>query len=784
MGMTQEDAMADGRRLREKLDDGWRFFKGNAPGAHELSFNDSAWRKLDLPHDWSIEGPFSQKDPGGAGGGYLPGGIGWYRKTFALPTSCRGRRVIVEFDGVYMNASVWINGHKLGRHPYGYTSFCFDLTPYLRFGQAKNVLAVRVDDSKRPNTRWYSGAGIYRHVWLTITDKVHVAHWGVAVSTVQATRASATIAVETVVENETASPADVGLVTRLVGPDGQTAGAVVSTRTIRAGGVAKFVQPLVVKRPHLWDVDSPALYQALTRATVGGEARDDLVTPFGIRTARFDPDRGFILNGRKLKLKGVDVHHDNGCLGAAAHDRAEERRVELMKSIGANAIRTSHNPPSPAFLDACDRLGLVVMDEAFDEWEEGKLKYGYKDYFKDWWRDDIRSMVMRDRNHPSVVLWSIGNEVPEQGKPSGARTAAKMARFIRKLDPTRPVGYGAHPGHWTPELWEALDVAGYNYRDDLYATDHKAYPKRCILGSETFPLCAFRTWTAATDNKHIIGEFIWTGMDYLGESGIGYARDAHSKYPANTACCGEMDTCGFKKPRSFYRDILWNHGTRLHIVVHEKPESGEPFKLSPWGWPAVKSSWTWPAGKQEWWMKYGSEEYRVDVYSACEEVELRINGRTIGRSTTSRASRYMATWTVAFEPGVLDAIGYIAGKPVARHALRTAGQPAKLRLTPDRPSIRADGCDLSFVTVEVLDAKGVLHPNAANEISFAVRGPGRIIGIGNGDPASEESFQAGKRKAYNGRCLVVVQSTRRGGKINLTAASAGLASAKAAIVTA
>lgn len=769
--------MTAGARIRDRFEQGWRFFQGNAPGARKVIFNDRKWRKLNLPHDWSIEGSFSQDDPGGSGGGYLPGGLGWYRKVFALDGKYGNKQFVIEFDGVYMNATVWINGHKLGTHPYGYTSFHFDITPYLKFGKAKNVLAVRVDNSKRPNTRWYSGAGIYRHVRLMITNKVHVSHWGTAVTTVKATKSAATIEIKTAVENQSRADEKVELVTRIVGPGRKTVGFVTNTRKIRAGAAGRFVQQIVVKKPSLWDVDSPALYEAVTTVKAGGDVKDEYVTTFGVRTFCFDPDKGFVLNGRRLKLKGVDLHHDNGCLGAVVYDRAEERRVELMKSIGANAIRTSHNPPSPEFLDACDRLGMVVMDEAFDEWEKGKLKYGYKDYFKECWRDDLTSMVMRDRNHPSVVLWSIGNEVCEQGKQRGARIADMMARFIRKLDPSRPVGYGAHPGPWTPELWEALDVCGYNYREDLYASDHRKYPKRCILGSETNPLFAFQTWTKALENKHIIGEFIWTGMDYIGESGIGWAKDAYSRYPANTACCGELDVCGFKKTRSYYRDILWNNGTQLHIAVREPLADREPFNLNIWGWPAAKSSWTWPESSRA-----GRFWTHVDVFSACEEVELRLNGRKIGRNTTSKASRYMATWIVPYEPGTLEAIGYIGGRKVASQVLRTAGDPAKIGLRPDRRTIAADGYDLSFVTVEVQDRKGMLHPNAGNEVHFGLKGPGEIVGVGNGDQKSVEPFLANRRTAYNGRCQVVIRSAGKPGRIELAARAEGLAPGKVTIV--
>lgn len=771
------------KRIRERFEKDWRFKQENVKNAHRPEYKDAKWRSLNLPHDWSIEGSFDPKDPSAAGGGYLPGGHGWYRKTFNLPEAYAGKKVSIEFDGVYMNATVWLNGRKLGIHHYGYTPFALDLTPYLRFGKKKNVLAVHVNNSRRPNTRWYSGAGIYRHVWMTVTDRVHVAHWGTNISTADVTKSAGTVEVETKVCNDTDSPAKVELTTRIVHPTGKVAGTAVAAKRIRAGGTGTFKQQCRVKKPSLWDVDSPALYRSESTVSVNGKVTDDQVTPFGIRTFRFDAEKGFILNGRRLKLKGVNLHHDNGCLGSVVYDRAEERRVELMKSIGVNAIRTSHNPPSAEFLDACDRLGVVVMDEAFDEWQKGKLKYGYKDYFNKCWRSDLTAMVMRDRNHPCIVLWSIGNEVPEQGKLSGARTAERMARFIRSLDPTRPVGYGAHPGPWTPELWAALDVAGYNYRDDLYAIDKKKYPKRCVLGSETFSLYAFRTWNRALDNKHIIGEFIWTGMDYIGESGIGFALKAHTKYPVNTACCGELDICGFKKTRSYYRDILWNKGSILHVAVRRRLPDREEYHMSPWGWPSAKASWTWPDAIPRWNARGPGEEVQVDVYSACDEVELRINGRTIGRNTTSKASQYMATWMVSYEPGTLEAIGYRKGKKVASQILRTAKDSARLRLSPDRRTIRADGYDLSFVTVEVLDKRGDRHPNADNDIRFRLSGPGEIVGVGNGDQASVESFKLPRRKAYNGRCLVVVKSKEKRGPIKLIATSKGLKSATTNIRT-
>ncbi len=780
--------MAD-KRVHERFEKEWRFRKGNPRGAHKVEFKDGTWRKLDLPHDWSIEEPFDEKAENGAGGGYLPGGKAWYRKTFALPAEYAGKQVSIEFDGVYMDATVWINGTKLGIHHYGYTSFAFDLTPHLHFGKTKNVIAVQVDNSKLPNTRWYSGSGIYRHVWLTVTDTVHVAHWGTAVSTPKVSKTAATIQVATEIVNDRDTPAEVELTTRIVGPDRKTAATIVNTKEVGAGKTAEITQDARIPDPVLWDIEIPALYKAITKVKVKRRLVDNYTTTFGIRTAVFDARKGFLLNGNAVMLKGVDLHHDNGCLGAVVYDRAEERKVELMKGIGVNAIRTSHNPPSPEFLDACDRLGVVVIDEAFDEWKQGKRKHGYKDYFDECWQEDLASMVRRDRNHPAVVLWSIGNECPEQENAGGAAIAKKMAKHIRKLDPTRPVGYGAHPGFGkrkpmpgSAKLWKHLDVAGYNYRDDLYAKHSKEFPDRPILGSETFSLYAFRTWERALANRNVVGEFIWTGMDYIGEAGIGHAKAAHTEFPVNTACCGEVDICGFKKTRSYYRDIVWGTGnTQLHIAVRRRLSDGEPFKLSAWGWPEAKNSWTWPDAVPGWSFRGKGEDVQVDVYSACDEVELRINGRTIGRNTTSKSSRYLATWIVPYEPGALEAIGYNNGSRVAKQILKTAGAPAKIKLTPDRKSIKANGEDLAYVTVELFDKENIFHPNADDEVRFTITGPGEILAVGNGDPAAVEPFQANRRHAHNGRCLVVVRSAEKKGKIKLTARAKGLQPAETVI---
>src|SRR5579871_876528 len=502
-GTLRTAGAASSQQPRERLlfDHDWKFLLGDPEGAGLPSYDAGAWRTLDVPHDWSIEGKIDPQSPMGGSGGFFPAGVGWYRKTFTVSSAWNGKKVSVDFEGVYMNATVSINGHDLGMHPYGYTSFSHDLTPHLKPGA--NLLAVRVDQSQQRNSRWYSGSGIYRHVWFNITDPIHVAPWGVCVTTPEASAAQARVSVRTRIANESPGKSNVALQTVLYAASGAAVGQSNSTAALEPGNSIEVSQEIAVARPALWETESPVLYRAVTQLVVDSKTVDEVSTPFGIRSLDWSAEKGFLLNGKALKMTGGCVHHDNGPLGAAAFDRAEERRVQILKQAGFTAIRCSHNPPSPAFLDACDRLGMLVLDEAFDHWEVGKNPQDYHLYFKDWWKRDLDWMVLRDRNHPSVILWSIGNEIPERADPRGVEIAKMLTDEIRRLDATRPIT-AAVPDFWEagkPRKWEEsdaafqyLNVAGYNYKWKQYEPDHARRPDRVMLGTESFPFEAFQNW--------------------------------------------------------------------------------------------------------------------------------------------------------------------------------------------------------------------------------------------------------------------------------------------------
>ena len=525
--------------LRERLlfDHDWGFLLGDPTGAESPSYDAASWRTLDVPHDWSIEGKIDAKNPMGGGGGFFPAGVGWYRRTFRVPAAWSAKRVSVEFEGIYMNATVYINGHELGTHPYGYTSFRHDLTPRLNSGGA-NVLAVRVDQSKHRNSRWYAGSGIYRHVWLNITDPVHVAPWGVFVTTPEVSSARAKVSVKTLITNDSGKKSDVELRTVVYDRSGAAVGRSNSSAAVDPQASVEVSQAVAVEKPALWAPESPNLYRAVTRVIEDGKAVDEVSTPFGVRLIEWSVEKGFLLNGKPVKMTGGCVHHDNGPLGSAAFDRAEERRVQILKESGFNAIRTAHNPPSPAFLDACDRMGMLVMDEAFDCWSRGKNQFDYSVAFKDWWQRDIDAMVLRDRNHPSVAMWSIGNEIPERGEPLGAQEAKMLADYLRSLDRTRPITSALNlVRNWTDTdgFYSALDIAGYNYNLDNHVADHKRAPSRIMACTESFAKDTFDYWAMVNDFPYIVGDFVWTALDYLGEAGIGrwYYRDPKRARPGS-----------------------------------------------------------------------------------------------------------------------------------------------------------------------------------------------------------------------------------------------------------
>jgi beta-galactosidase len=776
---------------KQTFNQDWQFWLNPPNQSHYKFPTDVEWQRINLPHDWSISLERGPDEISGPSNGFFPMGRGFYTRQFEAPAEWQGQQVLIEFEGVYMNAEVWLNEDFLGRHPYGYTTFTVDLTPYLRYGQ-ENTLKVMVDNSLQLNSRWYSGSGIYRPVWLLVTDPVHVAHWGVYVTTPEVTQAAATVQVQTRVQNGSDDAQQVTLISRVLSADGELVGETNASATIAAGGMHEFTQSIQVSSPQLWSPETPYLYHLESEVHSGERITDTQSTTFGIRTLSFDAKTGFQLNGQPVLLKGGCVHHDNGVLGSASYARAEERKVEIHKANGYNAIRTAHNPPAPAFLDACDRLGMLVMDETFDCWREGKNPGDYHTAFDDWWQRDTQSMVLRDRNHPSIIIWSIGNEVMERdGRSNGVQLATMQAEEIRRHDPTRPIA-SAICGIWdkthvwedTDGVFDVLDVGGYNYQWKQYQPDHERHPERIMAGTESFPIEAFENWQCVLDLDYVIGDFVWTSLDYLGESGIG-REDYEGEnapflpgWPWHQAYCGDLDLCGFKRPQSYYRDLVWEHGDPLYIAVHPPIPAGKTPRVSQWGWPDAWANWNWPGSQ--------GQELMVQVFSRADEVELFLNGRSLGRKPAGKAQRLIAAFdAVPYEPGELKAIAYTGGQAVAETILNTSAEPAGLRLTPDRAKLQAaliaGTPDLSYVTVEVVDAQGCLVPDAEHQIHFDVSGPGEIAAVGSGNPTTTESYVGSQRKAFRGRALVVVKSTGKPGSIQLSAQSEGLAEAAVTI---
>jgi beta-galactosidase len=768
----------------------WRFQLGEVARGQDPDLNDSQWRQLNLPHDWSIEGTFSEKNPAGTGGGALPGGIGWYRKTFTLPTTARQEQVFIEFDGVYRNSEVWINGHYLGKRPYGYISFIYELTPHLVYGAKPNVIAVKVDNSQQPNSRWYSGSGIYRNVWLTTLDPVHIAHWGTYVTTPEVTNESATVLLKTSVTNNSKSAAPVTLTTIIQDANGRQVARAVEKDATTNNSQTEVSQTLRVLSPILWSDERPYLYKVVSQLAQGGRIVDRYETPLGIRTFRFDAEHGFFLNGKPVKIRGVCNHHDLGSLGAAVNTRAIERQLEMLKAMGVNAIRTSHNPPAPELLDLTDRMGFIVMDEAFDVWKIQKTKFDYHLDFDKWHKRDLEDMVLRDRNHPSIIIWSIGNEVMEQwnSNPDGGRISRELGAIVRNLDRTRPITAACNGvSRDNKVLTEGdLDLVGTNYHHAEFAEFPKMFPGRPIIGAETnssvhmrgsyaMPSDQILRWPRKTEDilklgptyecsaydnstapwgagheemwrlvkKHdwFSGMFIWTGWDYLGEP-------TPFPWPAVSSYFGIIDLAGFPKDPFYMYQSEWTSKPVLHLFPH----------------------WNWKQG----------ETVDVVAYSNADEVELFLNGRSQGRKR-KQGDEMQVFWRIPFEPGVLSAISRTNGKVVLARDVVTAGAPAKILLMPDRKTIKADGVDLSFVTVKVVDRKGTVVPFADNLIKFEITGDGSIAGVDNGRQISHEPFKAKQRRAFHGLALAIVQAGQKRGQIVLKATSAGLASASIVI---
>lgn len=759
---------------KQVFDRNWKFTIGDYPEASSEKFNDHTWRNIDLPHDWSIEGKVDRNAPSGNDGGYYPTGIGWYRKTFTLPKDYKTQKTGIYFEGVYMNSKVFVNGKPAGGHPYGYSSFFIDITPYLHTG--RNTIAVRVDNSKQKNCRWYSGSGIYRHVWIVRTNPVHIAHHGIAISTQSINDGKAIIRVKATVCNETAAKKTITLSTQLADKKHVKSDTGLTTIELKAGSKQEIEQDITVNNPALWSVETPSLYNAVVTVKEDDKVLDTVTEPFGIRTISWSAKTGLLLNGREIKLSGGCLHHDNGLLGAAAYDRAEERKAKLMKAAGFNAVRTSHNIPSEAFLNACDRLGLLVIDEAFDGWRESKNKYDYSTLFDKWWKKDIEAMVLRDRNHPSIFCWSIGNEVIERKKIEIVTTARKLAEHIRLFDNTRPItsALAAWDKDW--EIYDPLaavhDIVGYNYLLHKATGDHQRVPSRVIMQTESYPKDAFDNWRLVMSHKYIIGDFVWTAIDYLGESGIGryyYEGETpgehyqRNQYPWHGAYCGDIDITGWRKPISHYRELLYNTNKKLYMAVKEPDGYYGKIKNTSWSvWPTWES-WNWP--------RQTGKDIQVEVYSRYPKVRLYLNGQLKGESPTDSAHQFKAVFNIKYEPGELVATGVDNNTEKEKSILRTAGTPAQISLTADRRTLKADGQDLVFVTVEIKDKNGVLVPDATNNLLFNVSGAGVMAAAGNANMQDTDSYVSSEHKAWKGRAMVIIKSGRKAGTIKLKVSS-------------
>ncbi|MBN2730680.1 MAG: DUF4982 domain-containing protein [Bacteroidales bacterium] len=780
-------------RIESLFDDNWKFHLGDIEGAALSSFDDHGWRKLDLPNDWSIEnlpnqepgkvvGPFTKESIGTTATGYTVGGTGWYRKTFTLADEKQLNQVIIHFDGVYMNSEVWVNSKQVGVHPYGYTAFQFDITECLNPAGKPNVIAVKVKNEGR-NSRWYSGSGIYRHVWLIQKQSVHIAHDGVFVHTENISTNEANVTVSTTVENSANENAAVQLQIRIIDANGQVSTTSETTAKNMKPGTEEITQRIQVPQAKLWSTEAPNLYTAEISLISNGKVTDQTKTTFGIRTIHFDAKTGFTLNGKNVLLKGGNLHHDNGFLGAATIDRAEERRVELMKVNGFNAIRTSHNPPSTQFLDACDRLGILVLNEAFDQWVRPKNPQDYSLYFREWWQKDLKSMIYRDRNHPSVIFWSIGNELNERADSLGYAIRKELVDEVHRLDSTRPVTEGVCEfwDHWGRK-WETaapvfsdLDVAGYNYLQKAFESDHVEYPDRILVSTESYAAEAYYYWQGVEKHPYVIGDFVWTGMDHLGETGCGHSKISDKPgprvglqpWPWFNNYSGDIDLCGNKKPQSYYRDVIWNN-SKIEMMVHTPIPEGMVETCSYWGWPDEYPSWNWKGNE--------GKTMDVRVFSKSPKVRLELNGKVIGEQTIDTNTGITATFKVPYEPGILKAIALDNGKEIASKELKTTGSPAKVRLTADRLTIQANRNDLSYVKVEIVDDQGNVIPNSTIPVTFRVSGVGEIAGSGNANPIDMDSFNNKVCRTFRGKALAILRplKDRKSGAITLRAQADGL----------
>lgn len=781
------------------FNDNWKFHRGSLANAEQPSYNDTQWRVLDLPHDWSVEpapiqvegitiGPFSKINEGGAGGadiGQTLGGEGWYRKEFTISEKDAGKLFTLYFEGVYNQSELFVNGNKVYFNPYGYTSYRVDITSYCNEPGVKNTIAVRVLNVGQ-NSRWYAGSGIFRHVWMIKTDKIHLDEWDTFLDASELDKNKATVKFSTVLYNRNTRNAAGSLEIKVFSPQGKEVYS--KAEDIALSPETPFSNSFTINKPELWLVDTPVLYTAEIKISSGSE-EDVIKVPFGIRTISFSAKEGFRLNGKTMKLKGGCIHHDNGLLGAAAINRAEERKVELLKANGYNAVRCAHNQVSEYFLEACDRLGMLVIHETFDQWQKAKRRMDYHQFFDEWSDKDLAASVRRDRNHPSIIMWSIGNEVEQRAdEPEGDIIAKRLVNTIRKYDNSRFTTIGANDFwdrgqfSWDKDSYRAfknVDVAGYNYVWWKYESDHVAYPDRIIYGSESYPKDAALNWNLVEKHPYIIGDFVWTAIDYIGEAGLAHtlelAEGEHNPqfmgWPWYNGWCGDIDLCGDKKPQSYYRDVVWKE-REISMAVRAPVADGKKEVVNGWGWTEELLSWNWPGME--------GKPMRVNVYSRSPRVRLYQDNVLIGEKEVNPES-YTATFEVAYIPGTLRAANMVGKKEVSSVSLKTAGNPASIRLVADRTRINADKNDLSYVKIEVVDKEGNVVPNAKVHVEISCSGNGRVIASGNAGYDDMKSFRSLTPYTFRGKAMAIIQPTGEKGSVNLKVSAQGFADAIIAI---
>ncbi|WP_052444449.1 beta-galactosidase GalB [Flammeovirga sp. OC4] len=807
MACSQQLPQQDFESLEEiSFNDNWKFSKGELQNGMALDLNDEGWKTLDLPHDWAIEGPIDKAYNARCGG--LPfHGEAWYRKDFNVPSQMEGQKVFVHFEGVMNNAEVFVNGQKIGERPYGYIGFEMDMTPYLKFGE-ENTIAVKCAPEDL-SSRWYPGAGIYRDVWIEYKNPVHIAFDGTFIKTPIVSERNAGIEIDIDLVNASKNNSEISIETVIYDNKGEKVGDVVSSTKIDASSSKTISQKATLLKPVLWSMENPHLYKAITQIKKGEELLDKYASTFGVRTIEFSAKEGFLLNGERIQLQGVCLHHDQGPLGTAVNRRAKERQLQIMKDMGVNAIRTSHNPPAKVLLELCDEMGLVVIDEAFDNWKIGKVENGYNKVWDEWSEEDLRALIRRDRNHPSIIMWSIGNEILEQGRKDGWKETRRLAKITKSEDTSRPVtaGFNYHPASIVNKLAHEIDVVGFNYFPMRYEKILEEYPEWVVYGSETSSCTSSRgyyerpvaptftkgvnqvtsydlvgpPWAYPPDlefdmlakSPRILGEFMWTGFDYLGEPTPYGGKDNSTNgywngdWPSHSSYFGAADLCGFPKDRYYLYQSQWTSEPMVHVLPH----------------------WNWEG--------HEGEIIPVHAFTNAEEVELFVNGKSMGKKVkgvdltpikmTHRdwkqegplMSKYRLSWEVPYTPGSIEVVAYAKGKEVARKAIKTAGKPHHIELEADRSLIASDGKDLSYITVKVVDEKGNFCATASNMIHFEISGDGKLAGVGNGDAASLTSLQGRKMEVFNGLALAIVQGAKNPEKpITLTAKAEGLQDAE------